>query len=169
MPAPNPKPYTDSDSIIISEADFSLADTYARLRQTQNAAAICMFTGLVRDWQDATPKGEGKPTPIVSLTLECYPAMTHAKLAEIRTQAISRWQLIHAIIIHRIGRLLPHDQIVLVATAAHHRQPAIDAANFIMDYLKTEAPFWKAEETPDGTNWVEERDSDKQAAEGWKK
>ena len=95
--------------------------------------------------------------------------MTHAKLAEIRTQAISRWQLIHAIIIHRIGRLLPHDQIVLVATAAHHRQPAIDAANFIMDYLKTEAPFWKAEETPDGTNWVEERDSDKQAAEGWKK
>ena len=176
-------------TVTISTADFSLADAYARLRQAKGVGAVCVFTGIVRDWLDAADKqnstreagkqnskngthgtaavGEKNGTAIVSLTLEHYPGMTETKLDAIRTQAMQRWDLLDAMIIHRIGRLVPADHIVLVGTAAKHRHPAFAAAQFIMDYLKTEAPFWKAEETAAGSHWVAAKDSDRNAAKSW--
>lgn len=151
-------------SVTISTEDFSVADAYTRLRQQQGVGAVCIFTGLVRQWL-ADNANNGKP--ILSLTLEHYPGMTEAKLTEIRDAAMGRWDLLDAMIIHRIGRLLPSEQIVLVGTAAQHRQPAFAAAQFIMDYLKTEAPFWKAEETENGSQWVEARPSDAHATKSW--
>ena len=102
------------------------------------------------------------------MTLEHYPGMTEASLSEIEDEASRRWPLQGVTIIHRIGELAPGDRIVLVITASPHRQAAFEAAEFLMDYLKTRAPFWKKEATPDGAHWVDARESDDAAARRWK-
>jgi molybdopterin synthase catalytic subunit len=105
--------------------------------------------------------------PITSMTLEHYPGMTEKKLETIRDQAMHRWPLTGVIIVHRVGKLGPNDQIVAVGAASAHRQASFDAANFIMDFLKTEAPFWKSENTSDGANWVSARETDNKAKRRW--
>ena len=120
---------------------------------------VVTFIGRVRDQAgDAT---------IAAMTLEHYPRMTERKLAEIERAARARWPLEDCLIIHRYGRLEPGDQIVLVITAAAHRQAAFEACAFLVDWLKTKAPFWKLEETAEGGRWVEARDSDDAAAHRW--
>jgi molybdopterin synthase catalytic subunit len=103
------------------------------------------------------------------MTLEHYPGMTEKKLQEIEAEAGRRWPLAASLIIHRYGRLEPGERIVLVATASAHRQAALEACAFLIDWLKTQAPFWKLEETPEGVEWVEARESDDAAAERWRK
>ena len=145
-------------SVEITESDFDLSTLYARLRQ-DGAGAVVLFVGLVRDMAGATA--------ITSITLEHYPGMTEAQLEAIRARAMQRWHLKDAIIIHRIGTLAASTQIVAVGTAAAHRQDAFAANQFIMDYLKTEAPFWKYETSKQGRKWVEARTSDSIAKKRW--
>ena len=122
--------------------------------------AIVTFTGLVRD--------ENAGGPVAGMTLEHYPGMTESELTRVEAEAGKRWPLQASLIVHRVGALRPGDNIVLVVTASAHRQAAFAAAEFLMDYLKTRAPFWKKELTPDGkARWVETRDSDATAAERW--
>jgi molybdopterin synthase catalytic subunit len=123
--------------------------------------AIASFIGLVRDLNDRVDVSE--------MTLEYYPGMTEKALQEIVAQAKTRWRIIDALIVHRYGTLKPLEQIVLVVVAGSHRGDAFSACEFIMDYLKTSAPFWKKESTSRGARWVEGRDSDEVAAERWKK
>ena len=123
--------------------------------------AVASFIGLVRDINDGAA--------VSGMTLEHYPAMTEKALAGIVEQASSRWEVIDLAIIHRVGALKPMDQIVLVAVASAHRGDAFAACEFIMDFLKTQAPFWKKEATHDGERWVEARDSDDRAAGRWNK
>ncbi|MBG1233479.1 molybdenum cofactor biosynthesis protein MoaE [Aestuariivirga litoralis] len=122
---------------------------------------FALFVGSVRDLSG------GKD--VTAMTLEHYPGMTEAALAEIETQARARWELQDALIIHRYGRLHPGDDIVLVITASAHRAAAFDACAFLMDFLKTKAPFWKLEESSQGVGWVEAKASDEQAAARWEK
>ena len=122
---------------------------------------IVSFVGLVRDFAD----GHG----VEALTLEHYPAMTERQLADIEAEAHRRWPLDATLIVHRHGRLEPGDRIVLVIAASAHREAAFEACHFLIDWLKTKAPFWKAEATPDGDKWVAARDSDDAAAERWRK
>jgi len=124
---------------------------------------VVSFVGLVRD----LIRGDDRDGALRAMTLEHYPGMTEKKLAEIEAEAQSRWPLEASLIIHRYGRLEPGEQIVLVACAASHRQAAFDACNFLMDWLKTEAPFWKLEETDTGEGWVDSRASDDAAAARW--
>ena len=121
--------------------------------------AVVGFVGYVRDYNDGNP--------VAAMTLEHYPGMTEKALAGIVEQARARWPLLGVEILHRVGHLLPGEPIVFVGTASSHRQAAFDACNFIMDYLKTRAPFWKREDTPDGARWVDGRDSDQAAAQRW--
>jgi molybdopterin synthase catalytic subunit len=124
--------------------------------------AVVSFTGIVR-------AGIGEQA-ISSMTLEHYPGMTEAELERIEAEACGRWPLNGSLIVHRYGRLVPGDNIVLVVTASAHRQAAFEAASFLMDYLKTNAPFWKKEERADGGGeWVEGKASDDAAAERWAK
>jgi len=126
----------------------------------KDIGAIVTFIGTVRDTTGQQP--------LIAMTLEHYPGMTEAELARVESEARERWPLQECLIIHRFGRLLPGDDIVLVATASAHRQAAFSAAEFLMDYLKTSAPFWKQEELADGTrSWVEAKDSDAGAADRW--
>ena len=143
-------------NIRIQAADFDAAAELAALRP--GAGAVASFTGLVR--------GEAGLT---ALTIEHYRAMTQKQIARIADEAASRWPLTGITVIHRIGRLEPGAQIVLVAVAATHRGEAFAACEFLMDYLKTEAPFWKQEEFGAVTHWVEARSSDEAAAARWKK
>ena len=122
--------------------------------------AVASFVGLVRDAND----GAG----VAKMTLEHYPGMTERSLAEIVEQARGRWDVMDATVIHRVGELQPGDNIVLVVVASAHRGDAFAACEFIMDYLKTRAPFWKKEETAAGSRWVDARESDDRAAEKWK-
>lgn len=126
--------------------------------RTDIGAVVC-FTGLVRDFNE-NPE-------VVALTLEHYPGMTESALAAIVSDAESRWPLQGVRVIHRIGTLAPGDPIVLVAVASAHRRAAFEACDFIMDYLKTRAPFWKKEHTRDGHYWVADRDSDLHDASRW--
>ncbi|MBU1265280.1 MAG: molybdopterin synthase catalytic subunit MoaE [Gammaproteobacteria bacterium] len=121
--------------------------------------AIASFVGLARDMN----AGSG----VTAMTLEHYPGMTEKALAKLVDEACARWTLLDVTVIHRVGRLLPGDPIVLVAVAGQHRGEAFAACEFIMDYLKTQAPFWKKEETADGERWVEARASDDAAAARW--
>ncbi|WP_136063932.1 molybdopterin synthase catalytic subunit MoaE [Modicisalibacter radicis] len=133
----------------------------ALVAQRNDIGAVVCFTGLVRDFNE-------RPD-VTALTLEHYPGMTESALGEIVAEAARRWSLDGVRLIHRIGRLEPGDPIVLVAVASAHRQAAFDACLFIMDYLKTRAPFWKKEHTVNGDYWVAERDADRQAAERWRR
>jgi len=121
--------------------------------------AVVGFVGYVRDYNDGNA--------VAALTLEHYPGMTEKALAGIARQASARWPLLGVEIVHRVGHLQPGEPIVFVGTASSHRQAAFDACNFIMDYLKTRAPFWKREDTPEGARWVDGRDSDQAAARRW--
>ncbi|MBF0326501.1 molybdenum cofactor biosynthesis protein MoaE [Magnetospirillum moscoviense] len=127
---------------------------------------ICMFLGLVRDFLGAVP--DGAP-PVTAMTLEHYPGMTEKQLAAIEAQARARWPLEEVLIIHRFGRLEAGDRIVLVAAASAHREAAFEACHFLIDWLKTKAPFWKLEHAEGGDLWVEAKESDDLAAERWAK
>lgn len=144
----------------IQSEDFDIGAEIARLRRNDPAiGAIASFVGLVRD----TNSGDR----VSELTLEHYPGMTQKALDSIVEDAKSRWDLIDVLVIHRVGTLRPTDQIVLVVVASSHREQAFAACEFVMDYLKTQAPFWKKEQTPHGSRWVEARSSDDAAAERW--
>jgi molybdopterin synthase catalytic subunit len=148
-------------SVAVQSADFDLSREYtALLAQDRGIGAIVAFVGTVRDLNLAQD--------VVALELEHYPGMTEKSLRKILDAATERWSLQGARIVHRIGKMYPGDQIVLVLTASAHRGDAYEANNFIMDYLKTEAPFWKKEWTPEGPRWIEARDSDDKAAARWK-
>ena len=152
--------------ISIQNENFSLGEEYASIRsRAGDAGAIVTFTGLVREVY-----GVGSDAGAVqSLTLEHYPGMTEKCLKDIQQKAVNRWPLLATRIIHRIGELYSHDQIVLVATASAHRQAAFESAEFIMDYLKSEAPFWKKQKSENESNWIECRDADKAAMGRWQK
>ena len=149
-------------TVIVTEDDFDLADIYAKLRTPStppSPGAVTVFVGLVRELNN--------DRPITAMTLEHYPGMTEKQLKAIRDEAMQRWPLTGVMIVHRIGRLGPNDQIVAVGTASAHRQASFDASNFIMDYLKTDAPFWKSEDTADGAKWVSSRAEDDKARRRW--
>ena len=149
-------------TVRIQEADFDLGAELAALRAGDTRiGALASFVGLVRDINDGSHVSE--------MTLEHYPGMTEKALEEIVTEAKSRWDIYGALVIHRVGPLQPCDQIVLVAVTGAHRGEAFAACEFIMDYLKTRAPFWKREATPEGARWVDARDSDDSAATRWQK
>ncbi|KHF26250.1 molybdopterin synthase catalytic subunit MoaE [Solemya velum gill symbiont] len=148
-------------SVRIQHEDFDIGAEIRHFQQSRTEiGAVATFTGLVRDLNLSDK--------VSSMTLEHYPGMTEKSLQEILEQAIERWQLIDAMVIHRVGKLLPGDQIVFVTTASAHRGDAFSACEFIMDYLKTQAPFWKKEETASGSRWVDARETDSDAAERWK-
>ena len=144
----------------VQTEDFDIAREIERLRGGgAQVGAVASFIGLVRDVNEATA--------VRTLTLEHYPAMTEKALSQIVDDAKSRWKIYDALVVHRVGELKPGDQIVLVAVTGAHRGDAFAACEFIMDYLKTRAPFWKKEHTPEGARWVEARDSDDEAARRW--
>ena len=148
-------------SVRIQTADFDVSAEVAALRRgNPRIGAVAIFIGLVRDTNEGGAVAE--------LSLEHYPGMTEKAIEEIVTQARARWSILDALVIHRVGRLRPTDQIVLVVVASAHRGDAFAACEFIMDYLKTRAPFWKKEQTGSGTRWVEARESDDIAAERWR-
>jgi len=147
-------------TVRVQTENFDLAAEVAALSADNPAVgAVTSFVGLVRDIND----GDGVRT----LTLEHYPGMTEKALAAIVAEAEARWPLLGVTVIHRVGELAPTDPIVLVAVAAGHRGEAFAACEFIMDYLKTQAPFWKKETTPDGARWVDARETDASAAARW--
>ncbi len=138
--------------------DFQ-AEVHALYRSNPKVGAVASFLGLVRD------VNEGET--VSAMTLEHYPGMTEKALADIVEQARARWEVLDACVIHRVGPLKPTDPIVLVAVASAHRGDAFAACEFIMDFLKTRAPFWKKEATPAGEKWVDARESDDRAAARW--
>ena len=153
--------------IRVQEADFDIGSELAGLTaDRRDIGGLACFVGLVRDMLRQPETGE---ETITAMTLEHYPGMTEKRLAEIEAEARARWPLVGSLIIHRVGRLLPGERIVLVATASSHRQAALESCQFLIDWLKTHAPFWKLEETSSGTHWVAARESDDQAAERWRR
>ena len=147
-------------AIRIQSEDFDLGAEVARVRAgNPKIGAVASFIGLVRDINEGDAVSE--------LVLEHYPGMTEKALQKIVDEANARWDLYDVLVIHRVGRLRPTDQIVLVVTASAHRGEAFSACEFLMDYLKTRAPFWKKEQTPSGSRWVDARDSDDTAASRW--
>ena len=147
-------------SVAVQSEDFDLRHEHQQLVQNDHGVgAVVAFIGMVRDLNLADD--------VVALELEHYPGMTEKSLMNIVQQAESRWSLQAARVVHRVGKMYPGDQIVLVLTASAHRGDAYEANSFIMDYLKTEAPFWKKEWTPEGPRWIEARDSDDHAAARW--
>lgn len=143
--------------VSVQEGDFDSGVELARIGRLGDCGAVVSFIGHVRQGGDG----------VKAMTLEHYPAMTEKSLAEIVADAQTRWPLAAVRVIHRVGRLLPGDRIVLVAVAAQHRSEAFAACEFIMDWLKTKAPFWKKEETPHGEHWVDARESDETAVARW--
>ena len=147
-------------TVRVQTEDFDIGAEIARLRRDNpKIGAVASFVGVVRDVNDGDAVAE--------MSLEHYPGMTEKSIAEIITQARGRWKVMDALVVHRVGVLRPTDQIVLVIVTSGHRGEAFAACEFIMDYLKTRAPFWKKEATPEGARWVEARESDDQAAERW--
>ena len=148
-------------AVRVQHEDFDAGAEIVRLRANNpKVGAVASFIGVVRDLNEDAAVG--------SITLEHYPGMTEKSLGEIAEQAKTRWSLLDVLIIHRIGTLTPTDQIVLVVTTSSHRGDAFAACQFVMDYLKTDAPFWKKEATDTGVRWVEARDSDAESRERWK-
>ena len=147
-------------SVRIQSEDFDIGREIAQLRAgNPQIGAVASFIGVVRDLNDGST--------VATMTLEHYPGMTEKAIGKIIDEAKGRWQVYDALVIHRIGTLAPLEQIVLVVVTSAHRGDAFAACEFIMDYLKTQAPFWKKEKTPDGARWVEARASDDKAAERW--
>jgi len=147
--------------IRVQREDFDVGAELARLTESRtDIGGLASFVGLVRE----TNEGDR----LVAMTLEHYPAMTEKQLAEIEAEAMKRWPLQASLVIHRYGRLTPGERIVLVATASSHRQAALESCQFLIDWLKTQAPFWKLEETMAGDRWVAARESDDLAAQRWK-
>jgi molybdopterin synthase catalytic subunit len=148
-------------SVRIQTEDFDVGVEVAQLRRgNAGIGAVATFTGLVRDVNEGDA--------VSAMTLEHYPGMTEKSIDEIIGQARGRWNVIDALVVHRVGVLRPTDQIVLVVVASAHRGDAFAACEFIMDYLKTRAPFWKKEQTEAGSRWVDARATDDAAAERWK-
>ena len=149
-----------ADSVRVQVEPFDVGAEHTRIAALgHGTGAIASFTGLMRD------RNEGDA--VSAMVLEHYPGMTESALVEIVTDARRRWALEAVTVVHRVGKLIPGDAIVLVLTASAHRGEAFAACEFIMDYLKTRAPFWKKEETPAGNRWVEARTSDDAAAARW--
>jgi len=147
-------------TVRVQEADFDVGAELTALRAGDaRVGALASFVGLVRD--------DNHGVGVSEMTLEHYPGMTEKALTAIVDEAKTRWDIYGALVIHRVGPLRPCDQIVLVAVTSAHRGEAFAACEFIMDYLKTRAPFWKREATPDGARWVDARDSDDSAAARW--
>jgi molybdopterin synthase catalytic subunit len=147
--------------IRVQKDDFDPgAELAALTRGRVDIGAVVTFLGLVRDLAGGTGG-------LSAMTLEHYPGMTEKQLAAIEAEALARWPLSASLIIHRYGRLEPGDRIVYVVTASAHRQAAFEANMFLMDWLKTKAPFWKLEDREDGTEWVEAQESDDDAAARW--
>jgi molybdopterin synthase catalytic subunit len=148
-------------TVRIHAEDFDPGAEMAAMRKGNPAVgAIASFVGVVRDVNEGDV--------VCDMTLEHYPGMTEKSIEEIVTQARGRWNVIDALVVHRVGLLKPTDQIVLVMVASAHRGDAFAACEFIMDYLKTRAPFWKKENTAEGARWVDARATDDAAAERWK-
>lgn len=148
-------------SVRVQTEDFDIGAEIAQLRKgNAKIGAIASFIGLVRDMNEGDD--------VSTMTLEHYPGMTEKALEDIVALAKSRWELYDALVVHRVGRLLPLDQIVLVVVTSAHRGDAFSACEFLMDYLKTQAPFWKKEDTAKGARWVDARESDDAAAARWK-
>ena len=148
-------------TVRIQSEDFDLGAEVAAMRRDNRAiGAVASFVGVVRDVNEGDA--------VTQMTLEHYPGMTERSICDIIQQARARWNVIDARVVHRVGVLKPTDQIVLVVVASSHRGDAFAACEFIMDYLKTRAPFWKKERTLRGTRWVESRASDDVAAERWR-
>jgi len=152
----------------VQNSDFDAAELYRQLRaEATNAGAIVTFSGLVREFYESASPGE-EPA-VQALVLEHYPGMTEKALSEIVQQARSRWDVLAWRVIHRVGELHAGDQIVYVGIASTHRGDAFAAAEFIMDYLKTRAPFWKKQRTEAESQWIESRSADEQARARWDK
>jgi molybdopterin synthase catalytic subunit len=146
----------------VQTEDFDTGREISQLRSGDaRVGAVAAFVGVVRDMNDGSA--------VADMQLEHYPGMTEKAIAEIIDQAKSRWDIFDVLVVHRVGRLQPTDQIVLVVVTSAHRGDAFSACEFVMDYLKTRAPFWKKEQTPEGARWVEARASDDSAAERWSK
>jgi molybdopterin synthase catalytic subunit len=149
-----------TSTVRLQREPFDAAAEVAKLAQGRtDIGAVVTFTGICR--------GDEKGEPIRALTLDHYPGMAEAEIARHVDEACARWPLLGATVIHRYGRLLPGDVIVLVVTASSHREAAFAAAEFLMDYLKTRAPFWKQVESATGAQWVEAKEKDDAAAERW--
>ncbi|WP_316395524.1 molybdenum cofactor biosynthesis protein MoaE [Bradyrhizobium sp. 33ap4] len=153
---------TVAATIRIQQADFDVAQEIAALsRDRIDVGAVVSFSGICR--------GSEQGEPIAALTLEHYPEMAEAEIGRHADEALARWPLQGLTIIHRFGRIAPGENIVLVVTASAHRQAAFEAAEFLMDYLKTNAPFWKREESARGASWIEAQGHDDAAAARWTK
>jgi molybdopterin synthase catalytic subunit len=153
---------TVAATISIQQADFDVAHEIAALSKGRtDIGAVVSFSGICR--------GSEQGEPIAALTLEHYPGMAEAEIQRHTDEALSRWPLQGLTVVHRVGRIAPGENIVLVLTASAHRQAAFEAAEFLMDYLKSSAPFWKREESARGTSWIEARDHDDAAAARWTK
>ncbi|MFD2264504.1 molybdenum cofactor biosynthesis protein MoaE [Lacibacterium aquatile] len=151
----------DRFEIRVQEAAFDPgAELSAMTDGRSDIGGVACFVGLVRDF--------ASDEAVTALTLEHYPGMTEKRLAEICREAVTRWDLTSARIVHRVGRMLPGEPIVLTAAASPHRAAAFEACWFLIDWLKTSAPFWKLEETPDGERWVDAKASDDAAANRWR-
>ena len=146
--------------ISVQREDFDIGFEVKSLAGNTKIGAVAAFIGLVRDVNEGASVG--------AMTLERYPGMTEKALAAIVEEAKGRWEVLDCTVIHRYGELKPADQIVLVVVASGHRGDAFAACEFLMDYLKTRAPFWKKEQTPEGARWVEAKDTDDKAAERWR-
>jgi molybdopterin synthase catalytic subunit len=150
--------------IRVQREDFDVGRELEQLTAgNPRIGGVASFVGLVRE---VVGIADGT-RPVGAMTLEHYPGMTEKMLAKVEAEALTRWPLEASLIIHRYGRLEPGDRIVLVAAASPHRQAALEACAFLIDWLKTKAPFWKLEETPDGEQWVAARDEDEAAARRW--
>ena len=146
--------------IRIQKTDFDVSAELAALRKGDpRVGAVVTFLGTVRDMNDGSQ--------VKGMTLEHYPGMTEKALEDIISQANTRWDIYQTLVIHRVGPLLPEDQIVMVAVTSAHRSEAFSACEFIIDYLKTAAPFWKKEDTPEGARWVDARIADDAAMTRW--
>src|ERR1700678_4179209 len=153
---------TESVTIRIQESDFDIAREISALTGGRSdVGAVVSFTGICRGSEDGAA--------IAALTLEHYPGMAEAEIMRHAQTAMSRWELSGLTVVHRIGRITPGENIVLVVTASKHRHAAFEAAEFLMDYLKANAPFWKRVDGADGASWIEARDHDDTAAAGWTK
>ena len=151
--------------VVIQTEDFNVAEVLAALRANDlRVGAVCSFVGTVRDTRMLTGQAVDE---VVSMTLEHYPGMTESSIEAMIEEAHQRFDFYQAMVIHRVGDLKPADQIVLVAVTSAHRGESFKACEFLMDYLKTQAPFWKKEETPEGSQWVDARVSDDQALARW--